>query len=168
MQFIPINHIKKVLSKNIENQLFQSQIRVKNGTRAHIWAYTFWPATGAFFDQFQKKLYSVTQETESFQMSPYLHGLGLNLRSTPGDAHIWKWAWLGTRWTWRFRNPTKSLVYGYGFLVNSYLENEFSKKKRLNPPLNYFLKFLIVQKMINFRKIIKNQQKEQKLCLINR
>ena len=38
--------------------------------------------TPSFFIQFQIFLYPDTQETESFQMSPYFHGLGLKIKMT--------------------------------------------------------------------------------------
>ena len=38
--------------------------------------------TPSFFMQFQIFLYPDTQETESFQMSPYFHGLGLKIKMT--------------------------------------------------------------------------------------
>ena len=74
------NRIKKFSSKNIEIWPFQGQVKVKIGGRAHIWSYTFWSATGSFFVQFELFLYSVTQETESFRMSPYLYILDLKTK----------------------------------------------------------------------------------------
>ena len=49
-------------------------------------------------------------------------------------AQIWARAPRGLGWVPKSQNPPKSSVTGWWFLVNQYLDNDFSKKFRLVPP----------------------------------
>ena len=71
--------------KNITIWPFYGTKIAKISLRAHIWASrtrTFWSITWSFLVQFQIFLYPDTQETKSFRMSPYFHGLGPKIKMT--------------------------------------------------------------------------------------
>ena len=69
-----------------------------------------------------------------YQINYHLGDLGVKVISTSGDAPLRARPSRGTRKSRRLRNFTKSSPYGWGFLVNLYLQIEFSKKFRGGPP----------------------------------
>ena len=66
-----------------------------------------------------------------YQISYNLGGLEVKVISTSGDAPLRARPSRGTRKSRRLRNFTKSSPYGWGFLVNPYLEIKFSQKFRV-------------------------------------
>ena len=69
-----------------------------------------------------------------YQISYHLGDLGVKVVSTSGDAPLRATPSRRARKSQRLRNFTKTSPYGWGFLVNTYLQIEFSQKFRVNPP----------------------------------
>ena len=73
-----------------------------------------------------------------YQISYKLGGLEVKVISTSGDAPLRARPSRGTRKSRRLRNFTKSSPYGWGFLVNPYLEIKFSQKFKYKSYIFYF------------------------------
>ena len=73
-------------------------------------------------------IYIFAQETESFQISSYLCGMEPKLKLTPGDTHIWIWAWPGPNGHGGPETQPKVWPMGRGFWSSSISKMTFQKK----------------------------------------
>ena len=135
MQFRSIYHIKEVPSKILYFGHSGPIMRSKLGC-VTIYGHTFIAYNSVIFGPIPKKIiqgYSGDDYLPDL-LGYFLGGLGVQLNSAPGDAYLRARPSRKARKSQRLRNFTKSSPYGWGFLVNPYLQTEFSQKFRVNPP----------------------------------
>ena len=94
----------------------------------------FLPISRSILVQSRKFLYRDAQGMIIYKIGYILGGLVARLNLRPVAAHIWARPSRGARNTQRLQIFAKSSPYGWGFLVNPYLQIEFSQKFWVNPP----------------------------------